>query len=74
MLTRTSTEYAPWYVIPGNKKWFRNIAVARIMVDFLERMNLKWPEPSEDTKKLVELAKRNGKLPKPEDLKKPKLS
>lgn len=74
MLARTSTEYAPWYVIPGNKKWFRNIAVARIMVDFLERMNLKWPEPSEDTKKLVELAKRNGKLPKPEDLKKPQLS
>jgi PPK2 family polyphosphate:nucleotide phosphotransferase len=70
MLNKTSTEYAPWYVIPGNKKWFRNICVARIMVDLLSRMDLKWPEPSEDTKKLVEIAKKTGKLPTAADLKK----
>src|SRR5690606_39237747 len=41
----TSTEAAPWHVIPADKKWYRNWAVATIMVDTLEAMDLTWPEP-----------------------------
>lgn len=47
-LSRCSTEHAPWYVIPGNHKWFRNLAIARIVVERLEAMNLKFPEPAVD--------------------------
>jgi hypothetical protein len=39
----TSTKHAPWYIIPANHKWFRNLAVAQIIVDAMEEMNLKLP-------------------------------
>ncbi len=48
MLHRCSTRYAPWYVIPANKKWFRNLAVSEIVVHALESMNLKFPKPTAD--------------------------
>jgi polyphosphate kinase 2 (PPK2 family) len=44
-LRECSTEWAPWYVIPSNKKWFRNLAVSEIIVNALERMDLKYPKP-----------------------------
>jgi PPK2 family polyphosphate:nucleotide phosphotransferase len=47
-LSRCSTEYAPWYAIPSNHKWFRNLAIARIVVERLEAMNLKYPAPAVD--------------------------
>ena len=48
MLQRCSTECAPWYVIPANKKWFRNLAVSYIVRHELEGMNLKYPQPVAD--------------------------
>jgi PPK2 family polyphosphate:nucleotide phosphotransferase len=48
MLLRCSTQHAPWYVIPANHKWFRNLAIARTVVECLEAMNLKFPEPEVD--------------------------
>ena len=47
-LSRCSTEHAPWFVIPADHKWFRNLAVARIVVEHLERMNMQFPPPSVD--------------------------
>ena len=44
-LSRCSTDHAPWFVIPADHKWFRNLAVARIVVDHLEGLNMKHPEP-----------------------------
>ncbi len=44
-IERTSTERAPWYVIPADKKWYRDWAVASIMVAVLEAMDLTWPDP-----------------------------
>jgi PPK2 family polyphosphate:nucleotide phosphotransferase len=38
-----STAYAPWYVVPANKKWYRNLVVARTIADTLEAMNPKFP-------------------------------
>ena len=47
-LSRCSTPHAPWFVIPSNHKWFRNLAVSRIMVEALKSMNPKFPAPSVD--------------------------
>ena len=51
-LSKCSTDDAPWYVIPANHKWFRNLAVARIVVERLEAMGLKYPEPPADMARL----------------------
>jgi PPK2 family polyphosphate:nucleotide phosphotransferase len=47
-LSRCSTGHAPWFVIPANHKWFRNLAVARIVVEHLEALGLKYPKPAVD--------------------------
>src|SRR3954452_23369595 len=44
----TSTPWAPWYVVPSDHKWYRNLVVARIVCATLEAMNPCWPEPDED--------------------------
>ena len=51
-LTRCSTDYAPWFIIPSDKKWFRNLAVSEIIVETLERLNMRFPPPSCDLSKL----------------------
>ena len=51
-LTKCSTDYAPWYVIPSNKKWFRNLAVSHIITETLEGLRMKFPPPTIDVKKL----------------------
>ena len=43
VISATSTEDAPWYVVPANRKWYRNLVVANCIVDTLERMKLKTP-------------------------------
>jgi PPK2 family polyphosphate:nucleotide phosphotransferase len=52
VLEKCSTAYAPWYVIPANKKWFRNLAVAQVLVETLESMKLKYPKPTADLSKI----------------------
>jgi polyphosphate kinase 2 (PPK2 family) len=42
-MSRCSAKFAPWYVIPANAKWFRNWAVANIIVKTLESMKLEFP-------------------------------
>lgn len=42
-LTRCSTEWAPWYVIPADQKWYRNLAISEIIVKTLEDMNPQFP-------------------------------
>ena len=51
-LSSCSTEDSPWFVIPANHKWFRNLAVARIVVEHLEAMKLEYPRPSVDLEKI----------------------
>lgn len=46
MLAKCSTKHAPWYVIPSNHKWFRNLAVSKIIEETLDEMNLKLPAPT----------------------------
>ena len=47
-INRCSTEEAPWFVIPADHKWFRNLAISEIVVQTLERLDLKFPEPTVD--------------------------
>ena len=51
-LTRCSTEWAPWFVIPANKKWYRNLAVSQIIVETLEGLRMKFPKPQLDVSKV----------------------
>jgi polyphosphate kinase 2 (PPK2 family) len=46
-LERCSTKAAPWYVIPSNRKWFRNLAVARILADTMADLDPRFPAPVE---------------------------
>lgn len=46
-ISETSTEHAPWYVIPANRKWYRNLVVSRILIETLEDMDPRYPEPEE---------------------------
>ena len=47
MLERTSTDDAPWYVIPADRKWFRTMLVSEIIVDALERLDMSFPPPED---------------------------
>lgn len=47
-IARTSTKRAPWYVIPSNHKWFRNLAISQIVADTMGEMGLKLPPPRVD--------------------------
>jgi len=53
VLTECSTEWAPWYIIPANKKWFRNLAVSQVIIEALESFDMKFPKPGFDPKKIV---------------------
>jgi len=46
-IAATSTEHAPWYVVPADRKWYRNLAVATILVRALERLPMSYP-PAEE--------------------------
>jgi PPK2 family polyphosphate:nucleotide phosphotransferase len=52
-LARTSTDDAPWYVVPGDRKWVRNLTVARILRHTLERLDPQYPEPEEGIESIV---------------------
>jgi PPK2 family polyphosphate:nucleotide phosphotransferase len=48
MLEKCSTKHAPWYVVPSNHKWFRNLAVSHIIADTMDGLGMKMPEPTVD--------------------------
>lgn len=53
MLNKTSTEYAPWYIVPANRKWFRDLVISSVLVDTLEGLEMKYPEPEENLDRVV---------------------
>ena len=52
-LTRCSTEQAPWFVVPADRKWYRDLAVAEILAETARDMDPRWPEPEEDLSGVV---------------------
>jgi PPK2 family polyphosphate:nucleotide phosphotransferase len=57
-IRQTSTKHAPWYVIPANHKWFRNLAVSKIVVEALESLKMTLPAPTVD---IAEIRRRYHK-------------
>ena len=47
-LSKCSTESAPWFVIPANRKWARNLLIARTVADAMEKLKMRYPEPDVD--------------------------
>ncbi|MDQ0212815.1 phosphate--nucleotide phosphotransferase [Arthrobacter sp. SRS-W-1-2016] len=56
---KTSTEVAPWYVVPANKKWFARIAVQELLLEALEKLDLAWPAADFDVSAERALAVRS---------------
>jgi PPK2 family polyphosphate:nucleotide phosphotransferase len=71
-MEKTSTKQAPWFAIPSNHKWFRDLAISEIVADTLEDMNLKLPATNVDIAEIrrkyhasaAEEERQGGKLPK----------
>ncbi|MDX1690651.1 MAG: polyphosphate kinase 2 family protein [Acidimicrobiia bacterium] len=53
MVNRTSTPWAPWYVVPADRKWYRNLVVGQVLVDTLEGFDMQYPENEDDLSKVV---------------------
>jgi len=53
MLNRTSTDYAPWYVIPSNRKWYRNLVVSTVIIQTLEGLKMDYPPAAEGLSEVV---------------------
>ena len=52
-LSQTSTDDAPWYVIPADRKWYRNLVISALLVDLLEGLDMRWPAPEEGLEDIV---------------------
>lgn len=53
VIGRTSTDIAPWHIVPANKKWYRNVVVAEIVKEALVRMEPSWPQTKHDLSSVV---------------------
>jgi polyphosphate kinase 2 (PPK2 family) len=52
-LRRCSTEWAPWYVVPADRKWYRNVVVSDVIVRTLKKLDLKFPKPDRPLEGIV---------------------
>lgn len=52
---KCSKDNAPWYIIPSNKKWFRDLAISKILVDFMQNLKIGLPSTSEDIEEIKRL-------------------
>ena len=52
-LTQTSKKHAPWYVIPADRKWYRNYAITTIVRQTLESIEMAWPKAEEGLSDIV---------------------
>jgi PPK2 family polyphosphate:nucleotide phosphotransferase len=69
VLTKTSTEQAPWFVVPSNHKWFRDLAISQIIVSQMEDMDMQLPKPTVD---LAEIRRQYHQATEPEKSKRRK--
>jgi PPK2 family polyphosphate:nucleotide phosphotransferase len=52
LLPVTSRKHAPWFIIPSDHKWYRNVAISQILADVMTGLKLKYPEPTLDVSKI----------------------
>jgi PPK2 family polyphosphate:nucleotide phosphotransferase len=53
VLSATSTEWAPWYIVPANRKWYRNLVISDVLVETLEGFAMRYPQPDENLDEVV---------------------
>ncbi len=53
VLSRTSTEWAPWFIVPANRKWYRNLVIASVIIETLKSLKMEYPQPEEDLDAIV---------------------
>jgi len=58
MISNTTTEHAPWYVVPADNKWFTRLVVSAVVVDTLESLHLAYPKVDDAKRKELEAAKK----------------
>ena len=52
-MSKTSTEYAPWFIVPANRKWVRDLVISSVLVDTLKNLKMKFPKMKEDLEGVV---------------------
>lgn len=52
-LNRTSTPWAPWYIVPANRKWYRNLVIGEVLVNTLKELKMSYPAPKDDLTQVV---------------------
>jgi PPK2 family polyphosphate:nucleotide phosphotransferase len=52
-ISNTSTSYAPWYVVPANKKWYRDLVISTVIVNTLKGLKMGYPKPESDLSKIA---------------------
>jgi PPK2 family polyphosphate:nucleotide phosphotransferase len=52
-LSETSTAFAPWFIVPADRKWYRDLVVATVLVEAMEKMDLRYPRPEQDVSGVV---------------------
>ncbi len=65
MLAATSTEQAPWYVVPADHKWFAHLLIARVVAEALESLGLAFPRPTPAQRRELSQARRKLSAPAP---------
>ena len=63
-LTQTSTDNAPWFIVPSDYKWFRDLAIAEIMVETMEALAIAKPQPPANIEELMERCRTEMKAQK----------
>jgi PPK2 family polyphosphate:nucleotide phosphotransferase len=53
VFSKCNTEYAPWHIVPANKKWYRNYVIMKTLVETMQKMPLKYPDPEPGLDKIV---------------------
>jgi PPK2 family polyphosphate:nucleotide phosphotransferase len=59
MLDKTSTKFAPWYVVPANHNWYRDLVISRTIINHLKSLKMKYPEPVENISQYLEVLKKD---------------
>jgi len=45
--------WAPWYIIPANRSWYRNLAISQIIIETLEKLDMRYPPPLSNASEIV---------------------
>lgn len=53
VLEKTSTAHAPWYIVPANRKWYRNLVISHVIINALEGLDMRYPEPEAGLDQIV---------------------